>query len=168
MGKLKFSVGCLFFAMIGVLLFSDAALANPRALPLTNDGGRVARVFSSIFDGNGDSRVIAEAARYTGAANITGTKGPWCADYVSFVLRKTGHRPLANRMANAALAYGQHVRNPHPGDLVVIATRGGHATHVGFFAGFSGNQVVLISGNWHHRVSRAYVSRAVVDAFVRV
>jgi len=33
--------------------------------------------------------VLAEASRWLGSANMTGFSGPWCADAVSFWLRRT-------------------------------------------------------------------------------
>lgn len=112
--------------------------------------------------------VIAEAMRYLGAANVTGSRGAWCADYASMVLSHTGHRPLANRMASSALAYGPRVGQPRPGDLVVLNTRRGFAQHVGFFAGWDHGRVVIVSGNWGHRVARAAIYQGAVAAFIRV
>jgi uncharacterized protein (TIGR02594 family) len=115
-----------------------------------------------------DAGVIGEAMRFLGAGNVTGAPGPWCADYASMILRRTGHRPLANRTASAALSYGPRVREPRPGDLVVLNTRRGYAQHVGFFAGWDHGQVIMVSGNWGHRVSRAPIGPGAVAAFIRI
>ena len=106
--------------------------------------------------------------RFLGAGNVTGTRGPWCADYASMILRSTGHRPLAGRSVSAALAYGPRVRQPKPGDLVVINTRAGYAQHVGFFAGWDHGRMVMVSGNWGHRVAVSPISPAAVAAFIGV
>lgn len=143
----------------------------PHTHPMTDDGGRAWRTARGFGYGvfNGGSAIVAEAMRFLGGGNPTGTGyHNWCADYTSMVLRKTGHRPLANRMAASALSYGPHVRDPRPGDLVVMATRRGYASHVGFFGGWDHGRVVLVSGNWGHRVARALVSARSVVAFVRV
>lgn len=145
------------FACALFLSFAGAAYASPR-LPMADDGGRAWRASSSV---------VAEAMRFLGAGNITGTRGAWCADYASFVLMRSGHRPLANRMAASALAYGPRTHNPKPGDLVVLAGRHG-ASHVGFFAGWDRGRVVMVSGNWGRRVSRALISTRAVAAFVSV
>ena len=116
----------------------------------------------------GSSGVIAEALRYVGAGNVTGAKGAWCADYASMILRRTGHHPLANRTVSAALAYGPRVRQPQPGDLVVINTRAGYAQHVGFFAGWNHGQMVMVSGNWGHRVAVSPSPPGAVAAFIGV
>jgi uncharacterized protein (TIGR02594 family) len=116
----------------------------------------------------GGSSVVAEAMRFVGAGNVTGMRGAWCADYASMILRRTGHRALAGRSVSAAFAYGPRVGQPKPGDLVVLNTRRGYAQHVGFFAGWQNGQMVMVSGNWGHRVSRALIPRSAVAAFIRV
>jgi uncharacterized protein (TIGR02594 family) len=116
----------------------------------------------------GGSSVVAEAMRFVGAGNVTGMRGAWCADYASMILRRTGHRALPGRSVSAAFAYGPRVGEPKPGDLVVLNTRRGYAQHVGFFAGWQNGQMVMVSGNWGHRVSRALIPRSAVAAFIRV
>jgi uncharacterized protein (TIGR02594 family) len=116
----------------------------------------------------GASSVVAEAMRFVGAGNVTGMRGAWCADYASMILRRTGRHPLAGRSVSAALAYGPHVRQPRPGDLVVINTRAGYAQHVGFFAGWDHGQMLMVSGNWRHRVAVAPISPRAVAAFIGV
>ena len=116
----------------------------------------------------GSQSVVAEAMRFVGAGNVTGMRGAWCADYASMILRRTGHHPLAGRSVSAALAYGPRVSQPRPGDLVVINTRAGYAQHVGFFAGWDHGQMLMVSGNWRHRVAVAPISRGAVAAFIGV
>jgi uncharacterized protein (TIGR02594 family) len=153
----------LFFALAGSAaaaprhywtLFDDPPA--PRVLPVTDDGGRALRFGSGI---------ISLAMRFLGAGNVAGTRGPWCADFAAMVLKKTGHRPLANRTAASALSYGPRTSNPKPGDLIVLGGRHG-ASHVGFFAGWDRGRVVMVSGNWSHRVSRAVISLRSVSAFI--
>ena len=143
----------LVFAFL--LAFASAACASPR-LPMTTDDGRAARAGSGI---------IAEAMRFLGAGNITGARGPWCGDFASLILRRTGHRPLPGRMAASALAYGPRTRDPKPGDLIVLGGRRG-VSHVGFFAGWEHGRVLMVSGNWGRRVARATISPRAIVAFV--
>ncbi len=113
--------------------------------------------------------MLAEATRWLGSGNMTGMAGPWCADAVSFWLRRSGHKPLANRLAASALAYGPRLAGPEVGALAVIRTRLGSAGHVGLVEGVEPDgSIRLISGNWGHRVAQAIVSRNVVTAFVEV
>jgi uncharacterized protein (TIGR02594 family) len=105
--------------------------------------------------------VVAEASRWIGAANPTGTRGPWCADFVSFSLRRVGLPPLPNRMASSALAYGPHTSAPRRGDLAVMPH------HVGFVEAIEPDgSIELLSGNWGHRVALARLPRAAFVAFV--
>jgi uncharacterized protein (TIGR02594 family) len=100
---------------------------------------------------------------------MTGLAGPWCADAVSFWLRRTGHRPLASRMVAAALNYGPRLPGPKVGALAVIRTRRGAAGHVGLVEAVEPDgSIRLISGNWGHRVAQAIVPRNAVMAFVAV
>ena len=113
--------------------------------------------------------VIAEASRWIGSRNMTGMAGPWCADAVSFWLRRSGHRPLANRMVASALAYGPRLSGPRVGALAVIRTWRGAAGHVGLVEGIEPDgSIRLISGNWGHRVAQSVVARGTVLAFVEV
>ncbi len=112
---------------------------------------------------------LVEAARWLGAHNPTGTVGPWCADFVSFVLRRVGLRPLAGRLAADALRYGPRLAGPQVGALAVMGTRRGWAGHVGFVEGIEADgSIVLLSGNWGGRVARSVAPRSAVTAFVAV
>jgi len=112
--------------------------------------------------------VVAEAARWLGSANPTGSVGPWCADFVSFVLRRVGRPPLSSRLAASAFRYGPRLATPRAGALVVLTTRRGLATHVGFLEAIEPDgSLRMISGNWGRRVARAIVPRGAA-AFVAV
>ncbi len=113
--------------------------------------------------------VLAEAARWLGSGNMTGMAGPWCADAVSFWLRRTGHRPLASRLVASALDYGPRLTGPRVGALAVIRTWRGSAGHIGVVAGVEPDGAIrLVSGNWGRRVAEAIVARNSVVAFVEV
>ena len=105
--------------------------------------------------------LVAEARRFLGQGNFTGYREAWCADAISYWLRSIGLRPLPNHMASSALAYGPHMQNPKPGALVVM--RG----HVGLVEVVNADgSIVMISGNYSHRVKEARISRYQVVAFV--
>lgn len=148
------------FVALAALCLAVPAEAGGRA-----PGGRWGGDFAAARLRGSD--VLAEAARWIGSDNMTGAVGPWCADFVSFVLRRSGRAPLANRLAASALSYGPHSTSPRPGDLVVMRTRRGRAGHVGIVEGIEGDgSIRIISGNWGHRVARAIVPRWTVTAFV--
>jgi uncharacterized protein (TIGR02594 family) len=160
----------VFAAAIASAFFANAAHAHGfvQHFYSGSNGGVVPRG-GSYGQAQTGSSVTAEAARWIGSRNMTGMAGPWCADAVSFWLRRTGHRPLANRMVSSALAYGPRLAGPQVGALAVIGTRRGWAGHVGVVEGVEPNgSIRLISGNWGHRVAESVISRGAVIAFVRV
>ena len=113
--------------------------------------------------------LVALAESHLGEGNFIGTIGPWCADFVSAILRAAGRKPLASRLAASALAYGPHEATAKPGDLVVMRTRRGPAGHVGIVVADRGEaSVEIVSGNWSHRVARSTIPRRAVTAFIRV
>ncbi len=106
--------------------------------------------------------VLSEASRWLGSANPTGTVGPWCADFASFVLRRTGRKGLPGRMALDALRAGARQARPEAGDLAVMRS------HVTFFVGFDGSGGFLgLGGNQGRRVSVARFALSSVLAWVR-
>ncbi len=100
---------------------------------------------------------------------MTGKGGAWCAHFASYVLQRTGHRPLPSGMASSALNYGHRLSGPKVGALAVVTTRIGYAAHVGFVSNVNTDGTIeLISGNWGRRVSNVPVSRRSVVAFIDV
>jgi len=148
-------------AVVAAVLLPGAALAQKSGAPSVAS--------ASPVQARGGDDVLAEAARWLGSGNMTGMAGPWCADAVSFWLRRTGHRPLANRLVASALDYGPRLSGPKVGALAVIRTRRGWAGHVGIVEGVEPDgSIRLISGNWGHRVAQATIARKAVVAFVEV
>ncbi len=161
-------------AGLAAVLISGAAHAHGRApassAPI-DSGPQTATASGETAARAPDVRgdVVAEAERWLGARNMTGKGGPWCAHFASYVLQKTGHRPLANGLATSALAYGRRLGEPKVGALAVVTTRVGYAAHVGFVSGVNSDGTIeLISGNWGRRVSDSTVPRRSVVAFVDV
>ena len=103
------------------------------------------------------------ASAYLGHRNPTGTRGPWCRDFVNLTLRAAGYRVADNsRRARDAVRLGSRVFDPRPGDLVVMRS------HVTFFAGYGGRGVLGLGGNQSGgRVSVSSYPLGRVIAFVR-
>ena len=161
-------------AALAVLMTTGAAEASGRYAPSLAETAPVAshasgRSFGAARAEAPSADVVAEAKRWIGSRNPTGKGGPWCAHFASYVLQRTGHRPLANGMASSALSYGRRLSEPKVGALAVVTTRIGYAGHVGFVADVRADgSIDLISGNWGRRVSDAPVPRRAVVAFVDV
>ena len=113
--------------------------------------------------------MVAAAERWLGSRKLTGKGGPWRPHFASYVLQRTGHRPLADGLAASALSYGRRLAEPKVGALAVVATRVGHAAHVGLVSGVNADgSIELIFGARWRRVSDATVPRRLIVAFVDV
>jgi uncharacterized protein (TIGR02594 family) len=112
----------------------------------------------------GGSRLVSEARRWIGT-NPTGRSRLWCARFMNFVLRRTGHSGTSSDMARSFASYGHRVRGPRVGAIAVMSRHGGG--HVGVVSGFDdrGNPII-ISGNHGHRVAEAVYSRSRIYAYV--
>jgi uncharacterized protein (TIGR02594 family) len=114
--------------------------------------------------GHASAPLLAVASRYVGARNPTGTRGPWCRDFVNHVVRKAG-LPLADssRKARDAVRLGRRVSQPRPGDLAVMRS------HVTIVAGFEAGRVVGLGGNQcGGRVCVSRYAQSRVIAYVRI
>jgi uncharacterized protein (TIGR02594 family) len=153
----------------GTPYLSGQGVSSPSEPGVSSPSGRGASHVAPPREGTTGNVVVAEAERWIGSHNMTGMAGPWCADAVSFWLRRTGHRPLANRTVSSAFGYGPRLTGPQVGALAVISTRHHWAGHIGVVASIGADgSIRLISGNWGHRVAATVISRRAVVAFVGV
>ena len=122
----------------------------------------------SAAPARGQSALVIEARRHIGAhAGQLGLPATlWCADFVNFVLRRTGLSGAGGRMARGFERYGRRVAGPQVGAIAVMA-RGNTGGHVGIVSGIDarGNPIV-ISGNHGRRVAEAVYPRSRVHAYV--
>jgi uncharacterized protein (TIGR02594 family) len=96
-----------------------------------------------------------EALKWVGATSRqVGVPYPdlWCADFVNFVLRRSGYPTTNSRAAKSFLEYGKRIDSPRVGAIVVL-TRGKNGGHVGIVRGTDGaGNVIVISGNHGNKV----------------
>jgi uncharacterized protein (TIGR02594 family) len=96
-----------------------------------------------------------EALKWVGATSRqVGVPYPdlWCADFINFVLRRTGHPTTNSRAAKSFLDYGKRIDSPRVGAIVVL-TRGNNGGHVGIVRGTDGaGNIIVISGNHGNKV----------------
>ena len=96
-----------------------------------------------------------EALKWVGATSRqVGVPYPdlWCADFVNFVLRRTGYPTTNSRAAKSFLDYGKRIDSPRVGAIVVL-TRGKNGGHVGIVRGTDGaGNIIVISGNHGNKV----------------
>lgn len=100
----------------------------------------------------------------TAARAVYGRSNLWCARFMNYVLKETGHKGTGSDMARSFLAAGPRT-GMHVGAIAVMSRRGGG--HVGVVSGVdaSGNPVI-ISGNNGGRVREAVYPLGRVVAFV--
>jgi uncharacterized protein (TIGR02594 family) len=96
-----------------------------------------------------------EALKWMGASSRqVGVPYPdlWCADFVNFILRRTGHPTTNSRAAKSFLDYGKRIDSPRVGAIVVLQ-RGRDNGHVGIVRGTDGaGNIIVISGNHGNKV----------------
>jgi uncharacterized protein (TIGR02594 family) len=96
-----------------------------------------------------------EALKWVGATSRqVGVPYPqlWCADFINFVLHRTGHTTTNSRAAKSFLDYGKRIDSPRVGAIVVLA-RGRNGGHVGIVRGTDGaGNPIVISGNHGNKV----------------
>src|SRR6476619_5403808 len=81
-----------------------------------------------------------EALKWVGATSRqVGVPYPdlWCADFINFILRRTGHATTNSRAAKSFLDYGKRIDSPRVGAIVVLK-RGVNNGHVGIVRGTDG------------------------------
>lgn len=96
-----------------------------------------------------------EALKWVGATSRqVGVPYPdlWCADFVNFVLRRSGYPTTNSRAAKSFLDYGKRIDSPRVGAIVVLS-RGKNNGHVGIVRGTDGaGNIIVISGNHGNKV----------------
>jgi uncharacterized protein (TIGR02594 family) len=119
----------------------------------------------SVPETSGGTTPVSEARRWIGT-NPTGRSSLWCARFMNFVLRRTGHQGTSSDMARSFASYGHRLSGPQIGAIAVMS-RGRSGGHVGVVSGIdrSGNPII-ISGNHGHRVGEGVYSRGRIYAYV--
>ena len=90
----------------------------------------------------------------------------WCADFINFILRRTGHATTNSRAAKSFLDYGKRIDQPRVGAIVVL-TRGKNGGHVGIVRGTDGaGNIIVISGNHGNKVWESMYPKSRVLGYV--
>jgi uncharacterized protein (TIGR02594 family) len=139
-------VRMLLAVFVSLCAFASPSLANTNHARLQE--GRAALNTNRNDDGARSRRsgnVLSIAERYIGT-NPTKMRRLWCANFVGMVEKKAGRRGSGSNFARSYATYGKRVAKPQPGDIAVMARKGGG--HVGYFVGWAPNgKAILISGN---------------------
>lgn len=106
-----------------------------------------------------------KARSQLGNGAIYGRANLWCARFVNYVLKATGHPGTDSDQAASFARYGTRVSGPQVGAIAVMSRRGGG--HVGIVSGVDATgDPVVISGNHLNRVREAVYPKNRVYAYV--
>jgi uncharacterized protein (TIGR02594 family) len=115
--------------------------------------------------GAGTPHWLSVARRYKGT-NPTGRRSLWCADFMNYVLKRSGMKGTSSSMARDFASYGQRLSGPKVGAIAVLS-RGRNGGHVGIVTGVEDDgRITLISGNHNKVVGEGSYPRSRVIAYV--
>jgi uncharacterized protein (TIGR02594 family) len=117
----------------------------------------------------GAAGVLLEALRWRGrtARQIGLPTKLWCADFMNFVLRRSGGKGTQSRAARSFLEYGNKLDGPRVGAIAIMYRKGRNSGHVGVVRGTDGKgNPILVSGNHGPTVREAMYPKERVLAYV--
>jgi uncharacterized protein (TIGR02594 family) len=103
----------------------------------------------------GAAAVLLEALRWRGrtAKQIGLPAKLWCADFMNFVLRRSGGSGTHSRAARSFLKYGKKLDSPRVGAIAIMYRKGANNGHVGIVRGTDGQgNPIIVSGNHGNQV----------------
>lgn len=117
----------------------------------------------------GAAAVLLEALRWRGrtASQLGLPTRLWCADFMNFVLRRSGGVGTRSRAARSFLQYGKKLDGPRVGAIAILSRKGPNNGHVGIVRGTDGKgNPILISGNHGNAVKQSMYRKERVLAYV--
>jgi uncharacterized protein (TIGR02594 family) len=117
----------------------------------------------------GAAGVLLEALRWRGrtARQIGLPTQLWCADFMNFVLRRSGGKGTQSRAARSFLQYGKKLDGPRVGAIAIMYRKGTNNGHVGVVRGTDGKgNPIIVSGNHGPTVRESTYPKERVMAYV--
>jgi uncharacterized protein (TIGR02594 family) len=153
------------FCCLAIAALSTTILAAGTDSALAAKPGKKILASSERNSSARNSDIVAEAKRWMGT-NPTGWDRVWCARFMNFVLKRTGHPGTGSDSAASFADYGRRLWFPQVGAIAVMK-RGKNGGHVGVVSGFADNgNPIIISGNHNKRVGVGVYPRDRVYAYV--
>jgi uncharacterized protein (TIGR02594 family) len=106
----------------------------------------------------GAAALLLEALRWRGrtASQLGLPTKLWCADFMNFVLRRSGGAGTKSRAARSFLDYGKRLDGPRVGAIAIMSRKGANNGHVGIVRGTDGKgNPIIISGNHGNSVRQS-------------
>ena len=145
----------------------DARFRNVEPLePLPKSRSDAAEIAASV---PGAAAVLLEALRWRGltASQIGLPAQLWCADFMNFVLRRSGGAGTQSRAARSFLKYGKKLDSPRVGAIAILYRAGPNNGHVGIVRGTDGQgNPILVSGNSGNQVRQSTYPKERVIGYV--
>lgn len=79
---------------------------------------------------------------------------PWCSSFTNWCIEHAGYRGTKSAWARSWLSWGEVLKQPKRG-CVVVFSRGAGSGHVGFFLKEVGDSVLVLGGNQNNSVCEA-------------
>jgi uncharacterized protein (TIGR02594 family) len=117
----------------------------------------------------GAAAVLLEALRWRGrtASQLGLPTRLWCADFMNFVLRRSGGVGTHSRAARSFLTYGKKLDGPRVGAIAIMYRKGPNNGHVGIVRGTDGKgNPIIVSGNHGNSVRQSTYAKERVMAYV--
>jgi uncharacterized protein (TIGR02594 family) len=131
----------------------DVRFRNVEPLePLPKSRSDAAEIAANV---PGAAAVLLEALRWRGrnASQIGLPAQLWCADFMNFILRRSGGTGTHSRAARSFLQYGKKLDSPRVGAIAIMYRKGPQNGHVGIVRGTDGKgNPIVVSGNSGNQV----------------
>jgi uncharacterized protein (TIGR02594 family) len=145
----------------------DARFRNVEPLePLPKSRSDAAEIAANV---PGAAAVLLEALRWRGrtARQLGLPARLWCADFMNFVIKRSGGKGTRSRAARSFLKYGKKLDGPRVGAIAIMYRKGPNSGHVGIVRGTDGKgNPILISGNSGNTVRQSTYPKARVLGYV--
>jgi len=107
------------------------------------------------YPGAKHNKKIVQMFADSGHSWVQDDETPWCAAFVGSVLNQIGVQGSGKLNARSYLDWGEETDEPEKGDIVVYwrGSKDSWKGHVGFFAGWDGDNILTLGGNQGNRVS---------------
>jgi uncharacterized protein (TIGR02594 family) len=158
--KRLIAIGAIALAVVSVAMPAHATGAAPETRfrnveplePLPKSRSDAAEIAANV---PGAAAVLLEALRWQGrTANQIGLPAQlWCADFMNFILRRSGGAGTKSRAARSFLKYGKKLDSPRVGAIAIMYRAGPNNGHVGIVRGTDGQgNPIIVSGNHGNKV----------------
>jgi uncharacterized protein (TIGR02594 family) len=154
------AIGAIALAVVSTALPAHATGATKETRfrnveplePLPKSRSDAAEIAANV---PGAAAVLLEALRWRGrnASQIGLPAQLWCADFMNFVLRRSGGAGTHSRAARSFLQYGKKLDSPRVGAIAIMSRKGPNNGHVGIVRGTDGKgNPIVVSGNSGNQV----------------